>query len=186
MDSLEEIPFTGIDVINFKGVIKRSIIVIAVMILTLALFVAAASALGVKVFDFSFVSKVDHTEVIGNSAEAGNDYKEAFFYETGYIPSGYALLSEDAFEDVSLDRVYQNDEGDCIYIEQQRADNYVANIDNESCTVNTKVIHEMENVIYDYGNRKTYMMQEENTVIVITGIISDEEFEKIICGLKFN
>lgn len=186
IDSMAETPSTGIYAINFKGLVKRSLTVIAVMILTLALFVAAASALGVKVFDFSFVNKADHTEVIGNNDGTANHPKDAIFYKTGYIPSGYTLMSENTFEDLSLDCVYQNNEGDCLYIEQQRADNYTANIDNENCTVNTKIIREMEIVIYDYGKRKTYMMQRDNTTIIITGTIIEEEFEKIIYGIQFN
>lgn len=170
--------------ISWRHMAKKGLIITAVLILSFALLVVSANALGIKLFNFSFFNKSDHVEIVGNENSEAAKPNPVRFYEAGYVPEGYTFTSEDTFSDIGLNRVYQNSKEEYLYIEQEASDGYISYLDNEDCTVTTETICGMETYIYDYGDLKVYMMQDEKVIIKITGALPAEEFEKIIYGLK--
>ena len=47
---------------------------------------------------------------------------EARFYEPEYIPEGMKLINTDVFFDQTFDRVYEDKEGNYLYIDQCKAE----------------------------------------------------------------
>lgn len=162
---------------------KRCAFAILILILSFALLVVTASAFGIHILNFSFYEKPDHTEVVSNVT--GNPSEEnVAFYEPGYVPSGYKLIAEEPFGDISLEYIYQNEEGEYLYIDQHLADGFTENINNEGCTISDVIIDEKEVRIFDYGNRKICLLQYNSTFIWIKGALPSVEFEEIIKGIR--
>lgn len=183
IDSMMETDQGYFSRISFRQMGKRFAILTLVLILTFALFVVSASALGIKLFNFSFFNKADHVEIVHNEKDDSN--KETMeFYNIGYVPEGYNLVEKKDITDVWRIYTYENSNEEYLYIEQAEADSYVSNIDNENCSVSKETIREMETYIYNHGEYKVYMMENEGLIITIQGNLSQEEFHKIIYELN--
>lgn len=126
----EEPSFVGR--IGFRHLGKRCLVIALILTLTLAMAVVTASAFGIQLFGFKLTEWDDHTEIRRDEEVVLEG--EARFYEPEYIPAGYELLSVDGFEDQDKWCVYENEEGDYLYIDQSMSDNFTANINNEDCT----------------------------------------------------
>lgn len=161
---------------------KRCALSVLILILSFALVVVTASALGIHILNFSFFEKTDHTEITGNVTEDSSEEKFRF-YEPDYIPDGYKLVEEESFGDTELEYIYQNEAGEYLYIDENLAEGFVTNINNENCKISDIVIGDKEVRIYDYGERKIYLLQYYSTYIRMNGTLSAIEFEKIIQGL---
>ena len=171
--------------ISWRRMMKRCVMTALIMILTLALLLATASAFGIHILNLSFSEKEDHTEIVGNS-KPEKERQEAVFYEPGYIPEGYELVSKENFSDIELEYIYKKNEGKYLYIHQFQADDQIVNINNEGCEIKKEIIQDIEVRIYDYGSRKKiYLLQYHQTFILIEGSLPTEEFEKIICNIEF-
>lgn len=170
--------------IGWRYLGKRCLVIALILTLTLAIAVVTASAFGIQLFGFSLFEHSDHTEITRDEEVVLEG--EARFYEPTYVPEGYELISEDGFEDLDKWYVYQNEEGDYLYIDQSVAENFMANINNEDREVRQEIIDEMEVYIYDYHNDEgmMYVLNKNGTYIDVSGMMDETEFEKIIYGLK--
>lgn len=173
----EETSFIGR--ISYRHMMKRCALVVLILTLSFALLLVTASAFGIHILHFSFFEKTDHTEIASNVTESSSE-DDCEFYEPGYIPSGYKLIAEEPFGDIELEYIYKNEEEEYLYIDQHLADGFLSNINNENCEISTTVIDDKEVRIYDYGERKTCLLQYNSTFILIKGILPAIEFKKII------
>lgn len=64
VDSMMETEQGYFSRISFRQMGKRFMILTLILILTFTLFVVSASALGIKLFNFSFFNKADHVEIV--------------------------------------------------------------------------------------------------------------------------
>lgn len=168
--------------ISYRHLMKRCALAVLILILSFALVVVTASALGIHILNFSFFEKTDHTEITGNVTEHSSEEKFRF-YEPDYIPDGYKLVEKESFGDIELEYIYQNESGEYLYIDENLAEGFVTNINNENCKISDIVIGDKKVRIYDYGERKIYLLQYYSTYIRMNGTLSAIEFEKIIQGL---
>lgn len=177
----EEPSFVGR--IGFRHLGKRCLVIALILTLTLAMAVVTASAFGIQLFGFKLTEWDDHTEIRRDEEVVLEG--EARFYEPEYIPAGYELLSVDGFEDQDKWCVYENEEGDYLYIDQSMSDNFTANINNEDCTKDIREVDGVEVLIYRYndGSGSTWMFTKGKTYCDISGLLSDDEVERIIRGL---
>lgn len=179
---LEEEP-SFVSGISWKHLGKRCLLIALILTLTLALLVTAASAFGIGLTGFNLFDWNDHTEITRNEEEALAENTQ--FYELGYMPQGYTLVNTDQFADVRIDRVYEDEAGNLLYIEQCKEDSFSANIDNEDCVRDRMDIDGTEVMIYRYHNGSAlYMMNRQGIVIAVSGVIDEEEYRNIIDGLK--
>lgn len=171
--------------IGFRHLGKRCLMIVLILTLTLAMAVVTASAFGIQLFGFKLFEYSDHTEITRDEEVVLEG--EARFYEPTYVPEGYELISEDGFEDLDKWLVYQDKEGNYLYIDQSISDSFMANINNENCEIGKEIINEMEVYVYDYYDDEEgsmYVLEKNGTYIDISGVMDDLEFEKIIKGLK--
>jgi len=182
VDSFLEKNPSAIRKISYRHMLKRCMMVAAILILTFALLVTTASALGIHIFNFSFFEKSDHTTITSNE-KTNLPERIIKFYDVEYVPNGYQLIAEEAFGDIELEYIYESPSGELLYIDQNIADGYVIDINNENCKIRKKTLQNIELVIYDYGNRKTYLFQYQQTHVRIKGSLEDKEFEKIILNM---
>lgn len=169
--------------IGFRHLGKRILVIALILTLSLSLAVVTASAFGFQLFGFSLFEHSDHTEITRDEEVALEG--EARFYEPTYVPEGYELISEDGFEDQDKWYVYQNEEGDYLYIDQSVAENFTTNINNEECTKENRTVGGIEVLIYHYHDieRSIYIFNKDSMCIRIKSILNDAEVEKIIKGL---
>lgn len=179
----EDVP--GYRRISTRHLLKRGLIIAAVLTLSFALIVVSANALEIKLFGFDLIQKESHTE-IQNGEVQKDDLRETEFLSANYVPKGYKLVDEVPFENISLSLGYQNEQGQLLYIDQYLAGSYSGNINNEDCQIYTEIIGEMEVYIYDYDEQKTYLIRRDDIVVEVTGYLMKSEFEKIINGLSFS
>lgn len=177
----EEPSFVGR--IGFRHLGKRCLVIALILTLVLAMTVVTASAFGIQLFGFKLTEWDDHTEIRRDENVVLEG--EARFYEPEYIPEGYELLSVDGFEDQDKWYVYENEEGDYLYIDQSVADGFSSNINNEDCTKDIRKVDGMEVLIYRYNDieRSRYIFNKGATYISIKSILNDAEVERIIRGL---
>lgn len=121
VDSMLKTEESYVKATNLRHMIRRSLIIVAIMILTLALVVVGADALEINALNFSFVNKIDYEEAIDNNSEEGTEAKAVIFYEIGYISEGYTLLSEESFRSAETKWVYQNKDKVYLYIQQEKS-----------------------------------------------------------------
>ena len=177
----EEPSFVGR--IGFRHLGKRCLVIALILTLTLAMAVVTASAFGIQLFGFKLTEWDDHTEIRRDEEVVLEG--EARFYEPEYIPAGYELLSVDGFEDQDKWYVYENEEGDYLYIDQSVADGFSSNINNEDCTKDIREVDGMEVLIYRYHDieRGIYIFNKGKMYIRIKSTLDDREVERIIRGL---
>jgi len=169
--------------IGWKHLGRRCLMIALILTLTLALAVIAASAFGIQLFGFNLIEHSDHTEISRDEEVVLEG--EARFCEPGYIPEGYELLSEDGFGDQDKWYVYENEEGEYLYIDQSVSDNFIANINNEECTRENKEVDGIEVLIYRYndGSGSIWMFVKDKLYCDINSLLPDDEVERIIRGL---
>lgn len=161
--------------ISFRHLGKRCLVIALILTLTMSMAVVAASAFGIRLFGFNLFEYDDHTEITRN--EEVMPEGEARFYEPTYVPEGYELISEDGFEGQDKWFVYQNEEGEYLYINQSVSDSFIANINNENCEIRKEIIDDMEE------EGMMYILEKNGTYVDVSGSINALEFEKIIYGL---
>lgn len=177
----EEPSFVGR--IGFRYLGKRCLVIALILTLVLAMTVVTASAFGIQLFGFKLTEWDDHTEIRRDENVVLEG--EARFYEPEYIPEGYELINTDVFFDQTIDRVYEDKEGNYLYIDQCKAEYVASNINNEECRRENKEIDGMEVLIYRYYDieRSLYIFNKGATYISIKSILNDAEVERIIRGL---
>ena len=178
----EEPSFVGR--IGFRHLGKRCLVIALILTLTLAMAVVTASAFSIQLFGFKLTEWDDHTEIRRDENVVLEG--EARFYEPEYIPEGYELLSVDGFEDQDKWYVYENEEGDYLYIDQSMSDNFTANINNEDCTKDIREVDGVEVLIYRYndGSGSIWMFTKGKIYCDISSILPDDEVERIIQSLQ--
>lgn len=170
--------------ISWRRMMKRCVMTALIMILTLTLLLATASAFGIHILDFSFFEKEDHTEIVGNS-KPEKEKQEAVFYEPGYIPEGYMLILCESPTKDEKDYIYENKQEDILYISQDLVYNVSLNINNEDCEIREKIIDDIQIKVYDYEHYMIYLFQYYDTFITIMGVLPEQELDKIVTGFDF-
>lgn len=177
----EEPSFAGR--IGWKHAGKRCLMIALILTLTLALAVVTASAFSIQLFGFNLFEYSDHTEITRDEEVVLEG--EARFYEPTYVPEGYELINTDKFFDESIDRVYEDEAGDYLYVEQSVAKNFLTNINNENCTRENMHVDGMEVLVYRYyDGGSLWLFVKGKTYCDINSLLPDDEVEKIIKGLK--
>lgn len=170
--------------IEWKHLGKRCLMIAFILTLTLAVAVVVASAFGVQLFGFNLFEYSDHTEISRDKEVVIEG--ETRFYKPTYVPEGYELINTDEFFDESIDHVYEDKQGNYLYIEQSAADSLSANVNNEDCVRENKEVDGMEILVYRYtdGSGSMWMFVKGKNYCDIYSILPDEEIEKIIKGLQ--
>lgn len=170
--------------IGWKHLGRRCLMIALLLTLALALAVVHASAFGIQLFGFNLFEYSDHTEITRDEDAVLEG--EARFYEPTYVPEGYEMISADGFEDTDQWYVYQNEEGEYLYIDQSAADGFSSSINNEECTRENKEVDGMKVLIYRYYDikRSIYIFNKGKMCIRIKSALNDGEFERIIRGLS--
>lgn len=169
--------------ISWKYLTKRGLAITAMLVLLFAMTVVVVSAFGFHVPGFNLTEYNDHTEIMRNEEDVVTD--ETRLYEPTYVPKGYKLVQSEDFMGCSLENEYKNKAGYYLHIDQTIADYFAGNFNNEDCTRGELEINGTKVMAYYYNRGGAqYVMTMKGTVIVVDGLITDEEFKKIIRGLK--
>lgn len=106
--------------------------------------------------------------------------------EIEYIPEGYELVYTFENEQVNS-KIFENDSGKQIIIDQLFSNRITEQIDNEDCVVRNFEINGMEaqSFIYtkDKKDNKLFLHVDSN-IIIISGPLSEEELIKIAKNIK--
>ncbi len=173
--------------ISYRHLMKRSLVIILVLVMALSLLVIGANAVGIKFLNLSFFEKEDHTEVLAKDENVGDSGESRYgFYKPGYIPNGFILAGTDEFEGVEITYSYTNDNDEYLYIAQSTSDDFNATLNNEECEMRQDTIDDMEARIYTYhGIKKTLvLLKKGNVYIQISGPVTEDEVRKIVRGLS--
>ena len=171
---------------SYRHMMKRSLVIVLVLIMTLSLLVIGANALGIKFLNLSFFEKNDRTVVTKNENTDDTQKSGHGFYKPGYIPPGYSFEGTDEFKDLTTTYSYINDDGEYLTIDQSKSDDdFHLTIDNEDCEIRQDTIEDMEVRIYKYHdtNLILVLLKKEDIYIQISGPISEKEARKIVQGL---
>lgn len=186
MNSFEPEASSFVHRLGYRRIMKRCVVIVVILTLLFSMLVVGAGALGIKFFGYSLFQTKTHTEISGGKEPSKTDEKPRF-YEPGFIPEGYTLVSRDDLAGVSQLITYQKDSGLFLTIFESTVENPGASIDNENCVISTEVIGELEVYIYDYIDNTTgnvYLMNKNGTFISIQGILSHNLMKQIILNLK--
>lgn len=173
--------------ISYRRLMKRSLVIILVLIMAFSLLVIGANAIGIKFLNLSIFEKEDHTEVVAKEESTDDDRKSHHgFFKPGYIPAGFSLAGTDEFEGVDITSSYINDSGEYLYITQSMSDDFSATLNNEDCEIRQDTIEDMEVQIYTYQNTKKILvlLKKGDVYIQISGFITEKETRKIVLGLS--
>lgn len=173
--------------VSYRHLIKRSLVIILVLVMVFSLLVIGVNAVGVKFLNLSFFEKADHTKVAAKE-ERTDDSRENHhgFYEPGYIPPGFTLAGTDEFEGIEVTYTYVNDNDDYLYIAQSTSDDFIETIDNEDCEIRQDTIEDMEAKIYMYHDIKKILviLKKGDIYMQISGTVTEDEARKIVRGLS--
>jgi len=190
MDSFTDKPTSFEEHIDIKLIFKRCVTAAAALTLVFSMCAVTANALGISLFNMDRTIHSDSDEYRIEEKAAANlqakDDNGNLFYKPSYIPKGYE--ARDVVEMSSVSKMYIYSDGEhFLTVDVSIAEASTISVDNERSTKTEDVIDGKQVIIYDFVDEEDgaiYLMQEGDMLITIKGVLSEEEFEKIIYGLK--
>lgn len=186
MNSFEPEASSFVQRLGYRRIMKRCVVIVVILTLLFSMLVVGAGALGIKFFGYSLFQTKTHTEISGGKEPSKTDEKPRF-YEPGFIPEGYTLVSKDEFAGVELSLVYGNEQGTFIHIGESISEDPSVSINNEDCVISTEVIGEHEVYIYDYYDEEAgsiYLLEIRGTFVTIKSNLSATIMKKIVLSFK--
>lgn len=113
-----------------RRVFRRTLILVAVLALTMGLVIISSEGVREKMFNYFFTEKPGHTEV----RPLENDEKEGELprFELGYVPEGYEKINEEDILTIGYAIDYGNDKDQYINFMVTKSDAYSSSIDNDT------------------------------------------------------
>lgn len=164
-----------------RRIVRRALLLCAVLILVMALAVGICSAFGIQLFNYRFDYRDGHVIITRLEAENGQH-----FYIPDYVVPGYT--SDGVFESGSVTRfyVFTSEDGKSSYIVEEGFDNKtVIFADNDDYDENTIIYKEYELKVFKDKSSPfiNVYLEKGGTFISIQGDLSIEQIYTIIDSL---
>jgi len=168
----EELPtgFTPVTPRRSRKILRRTLILAAVLILMMGLVVCTSEGVRLKLSSLFFGDAPGSTRVLDDS----NLVVDLEKVELGYVPEGFEVVSDEMVLDFERRIEAKNDVGSIIIMHMIKNEQYVYNIDNEY-TAETKIlINDREAYCFNNGDETFIMWQIGDSTFQLTSTIDKQ------------
>lgn len=171
-------------VTSFRKLVKRALLVCAILILVMALTLIVCNALGLKLFNFSFSLKDGFMIVKSQESENGKH-----FYKPEYVVEGYHFDTVHIQDDYTRFYIYSSDkEGSYYTVDEGLHKDTIRYIDDEGYRKTEKTHGQYQLIIYqsDSSPKMKVYFEIDKTYVCISGDLTIEQVQRIIDSMKID
>lgn len=159
--------------VSHRRMLKRALILVAVLILALGTLVVSVDAVRLKVFNYVFQEHPGHTKLIPSDIEEPEE-RDMPDFQLGYVPEGYEMVNYDRdYSSLWVD--YDNGKGQYIHFSVDYAADINLSIDNDTFVREETRVGEYQ-AWYFYDEKDCLIVwQTEEYVFMVSSDLGKEE-----------
>ena len=159
-----------------KKMLKRALILVAVLTLTLGMLVVSVDAVRLKLFEFFMVDKDGYTDLQPSDGKVIENEMPEFYLI--YVPEGYALSLKNVEQGMTT-IIYKDDNDQYINFEAYTSNDTTASIDNENLQREQIRVNEFEGWHFYNDDFDMVVWQVGDYLLNISSSLGKEETLKI-------
>jgi len=173
----EELPaeFTPVSPRRSRKVLRRALILAAVLILMMGLVVCTSEGVRLKLSSLFFGDAPGSTRVLDDS----NLVVDLEKVELGYVPEGFEVVSDEMNFGFERKIKYGNTEKDAFVLSITKTEQYVGNVDDERSQCDDRLINDKVGFLFYDGVNYTLVWQFADCTLQLISTIEVYELEEI-------
>jgi len=173
----EELPtgFTPVTPRRSRKILRRTLILAAVLILMMGLVVCTSEGVRLKLSSLFFGDAPGSTRVLDDS----NLVVDLEKVELGYVPEGFEVVSDEMNFGFERKIKYGNTEKDAFVLSITKTEQYVGNVDDERSQCDDRLINDKVGFLFYDGVNYTLVWQFADCTLQLISTIEVYELEEI-------
>lgn len=172
-------PFVMHEKVKNKGskkMLRRALVLVAVLILTLGMLIVSVDAVKLKLFEFFMVDKDGYTDLQPSNGNVMENEIPEFYLS--YVPEGYTRSFKNV-EQGAITIIYEDDNGQYINFEAYNSNDTTASIDNENLQREQVRVNEFEGWYFYNDEFDMVVWQVGDYLLNISSSLGKEETLKV-------